>query len=284
MTKTQILKKIGQLPFGSFLAFGVKQAWAALFGVFMLVALVVTAYVKLPFLARYDWLFIFAIAIQLFMLFAKLEKPREVITIVLFHLVGLGMELFKTSDQIASWSYPGYAFFAVGNVPLFSGFMYAAVGSYIARSWRVLELKFTHYPNRILTILLAIAIYVNFFSHHFFYDIRYVLFLAIIILYRRVWVQYTINKKVRRMPLLVGFVCIAFFIWLAENIATYVHVWIYPSQLVAWQPVGIQKMGSWLLLMVISFIMVDMLHYLRLRTLARPRIKIIEKLKKALLL
>ncbi|HKX72802.1 MAG TPA: DUF817 domain-containing protein [Candidatus Saccharimonadales bacterium] len=263
MHKTQLLERIGRLPFGSFWVFGIKQAWAAIFGGLMLGALILTAYVDLPWLARYDWLFLAAIAIQAFMLLAKLEKPHEVITIVLFHLVGLGMELFKTSGAIGSWSYPGEAFFELGNVPLFSGFMYAAVGSYMARSWRVLELEFSHYPNRIATVVLAVAIYVNFFTHHFIYDFRYVLFGAVLFLYGRTWVSYVVNKKRRRMPLLVGFVLIAFFIWLAENIGTYTQVWLYPEQAAGWQMVGLEKMGSWLLLMIISFIMVECLHYIR---------------------
>lgn len=266
MSKTQTLERIGALPFGSLLVFGIKQAWAALFGGLMLAAVILTAYVDLPLLARYDWLFIFAIAIQIFMLLARLEKPHEVITIVLFHLVGLGMELFKTSSQIGSWTYPGDAIFHAGNVPLFSGFMYAAVGSYMARSWRVFELRFRHYPNRIATVVLACAIYINFFTHHFFYDIRYFLFAAIVLLYGRTWVHFTINKTDRRIPILAGFTCIAFFIWVAENIGTYTNAWLYPHQTAFWQLVGFEKMGSWLLLMVISFIMVDLLHFLRAKS------------------
>lgn len=253
------------MPFGPFLVFGIKEAWAALFGGLMLFVLVLTAYVDLPLLMRYDWLFLAAIGIQVFMLATKLEKPHEVITIVLFHLVGLGMELFKTSSAIGSWSYPGDAFFKVGNVPLFSGFMYAAVGSYMARSWRVFELAFTRYPNRVATALLAVAIYINFFTHHYFYDIRYLLFAAIVLLFGRTWVMYTVNTTVRRMPLVVAFVLIAFFIWIAENIATFVNVWLYPQQIDQWEMVGLEKLGSWLLLMVISFVMVDLLHYFRSR-------------------
>lgn len=263
MSRTQLLTKLGKGPLGSFLAFGIKEAWAALFGGLMLAALIITTYIDLPWLSQYDWLFLIAIGIQAFMLLARLEKPHEVITIVLFHLVGLGMELFKTSGHIGSWSYPGEAFFRLGGVPLFSGFMYAAVGSYIARSWRVFELKFSHYPNRLATAALAIAIYVNFFTHHFFYDIRYILFAAVIVLYARTWVSYTVNKKTRRMPLLLSFVLIAFFIWVAENIGTYTSVWLYPEQYEIWKLVGLEKLGSWLLLMVISFIMVDLLHYIR---------------------
>lgn len=270
MTKQQILDRVKRLPGGALLAFGIQQAWAALFGGLMLIAIIVTNYVELPYLGRYDWLFIFAIAIQLFMLLTKLEKPHEVLTILLFHVVGLGMELFKTSGEIGSWTYPGEAFFKLGNVPLFSGFMYAAVGSYIARSWRVMSLTFTQYPSRLLTILLAVAIYVNFFTHHFIYDFRYVLFIATAILFARTYVYYTVNTVVRRMPLLVAFMLIALVIWLAENVATYTDVWLYPSQVISWQPVGLEKVGSWLLLMIISFIMIDMLYYIRAR-LAKGR-------------
>ncbi len=229
----------------------------------MLLALIVTTYLPLPWLGRYDWLFLIAIAIQLTMLATGLERPHEVITIMTFHLVGLGMELFKTSSTIASWSYPGYAFFHAGHVPLFSGFMYAAVGSYIARSWRVFDLKFSSYPNRLATFLLALAIYINFFTHHYIVDIRYLLFGVILYLYGRVMVSYKLNFRVHRMPIVLGFVLIAFFIWLAENIATYARIWIYPNQLSHWRLVDISKLGSWLLLMIISFILVDLLQYLR---------------------
>lgn len=260
-TKQQFLHRVERLPFGAFLAFGIKQAWAALFGGLMLGAIMLTTYIDLPGLERYDWLFVMAIAIQLFMLVTKLEKPREVVTIVLFHLVGLGMELFKTSSSIGSWTYPGDAIFMAGNVPLFSGFMYAAVGSYIARAGRVLDQRYINYPNRWATIALAIAIYVNFFTHHFMWDFRYLLFAAIIFLYGRTWVYYRVNKTVRRMPLVIGFVLIALFIWLAENIGTFTSVWLYPEQLAGWQVVSWRKVGSWLLLMVISFIMVDLMNY-----------------------
>ena len=231
----------------------------------MLAGIIFTQYVDLPWLERYDWLFLYAVAIQLVLLLTKLEKPHEVLTILLFHLVGLGMELFKTSGQIGSWSYPGEAFFKLGNVPLFSGFMYAAVGSYIARSWRVLDLSFMKYPARKWTVVLAIAIYMNFFTHHYIYDFRYVLFLATLLLFGRTYVHYSINTVVRRMPLIVGFVLIAIVIWLAENIATSTDIWLYPNQLLNWQMVGVEKIGSWLLLMIISFIMIDILYCVRLR-------------------
>ena len=82
--------------------------------------------------------------------------------IVVFHLVATIMELFKTSDAIASWFYPEDYFFGIGNVPLFTGFMYSAVGSYITRVWRIFELEYSWYPPRITTVLLVILIYGNY--------------------------------------------------------------------------------------------------------------------------
>lgn len=265
MDKSEFLKRASEKPLGQLWVFGIKQAWAALFGGLLLAAFVLTMYVDLPVLSRYDWLFIFAVFVQLFMLVARLEKPHEVITIVLFHLVGLGMELFKTSPGIQSWSYPGDAFFKLGGVPLFSGFMYAAVGSYMARAWRVMQFSFTRYPSRMHTLLFAVAVYINFFTHHYIPDFRVVLFIWLILLYRNVWVGYIVGKRHRSMPLLVGFCLVALFIWLAENIATFTRVWLYPSQLDGWHIVSIHKIGSWLLLMVISFIMVDILYEVRRR-------------------
>jgi len=271
-SKQHLFERVERWPLGKLWVFAIKQAWAAIFGGLMLAAIVLTHFIDLPWLARADWLFLFAIAIQLVLLLTRLEKPHEVITILVFHLVGLGMEVFKTSSLIGSWSYQGEAFFHVANVPLYSGFMYAAVGSYIARSWRVLELEFSHYPKLIYTILFALAVYVNFFSHHFVPDMRLVLFAVAIGLYGRTWVSYKLNVAVHKMPLLVGLLLISLFIWFAENIATFTRTWLYPDQVQAWHLVSVQKIGSWFLLMTISFILIDLLHYMRRRGAHVPSI------------
>lgn len=260
--KQQFLSHLGRIPAGNVLVFIIKQGWAALFGGLLLIAIIVTKYIELPFFARYDWLFIIAILIQLGMLVLKLERPREVITILVFHLVGLAMELFKTSGSISSWVYPEPSVIRIASVPLFSGFMYAAVGSYIARAWRVLNLRFTNYPRRTYTLLLAVLIYANFFSHHYMIDIRLGLFVGLAVLYWRTKVYFTLNKTEHRMPLLAGFGLIAIFIWVAENIGTFTGTWLYHEQLNGWRMVSLQKIGAWLLLMVISFILIDLLHVL----------------------
>ncbi|HRC28201.1 MAG TPA: DUF817 domain-containing protein [Candidatus Saccharimonas sp.] len=263
--KQQIIARIRQWPGGVMLSFIVRQAWAALFGGLLLIAIVVTSYVELPWLSRYDWLFVIAVLIQLAMLAFRLERPREVLIILIFHLVGLAMELFKTSHSIQSWTYPEENIIRLGTVPLFSGFMYAAVGSYIARAWRVLNLRFTHYPPRRWTILLAVLIYGNFFTHHYLPDIRVLLFIGAALLYWRTRVYFTLNLREHHMPLLVGFTLIASVIWVAENVGTYTKAWLYPTQATTWEMVGISKLGAWFLLMIISFIMIELMNYLRTR-------------------
>lgn len=260
LKEQRTLQSIYNLPAGVVWVFLVKQSWAALFGGLMLLALIFTSYVDLPWLARYDWLFVWAVLVQIGMLVFRLEHPREVIAIVLFHLVGLGMELFKTSSNIGSWTYPEDSAIRLLTVPLFSGFMYAAVGSYLTRAWRVLHLRFTRYPNRWATVLLALLVYGNFFTHHYTYDIRYALFIMVIVLYGRTKVYFRLHVREFSMPLIVGFGLIALVIWLAENVGTLTRVWLYPSQVTSWQMVGTDKWGSWFLLMIISFIMVDILR------------------------
>lgn len=191
-----------------------------------------------------------------------METVREAKIILVFHIVGTVMELFKT--QVGSWVYPEANFFRIGHVPLFSGFMYASVGSFMARSTRIMDMRYTHYPNTKLTIALAVLIYLNFFTHHFVPDMRLFLFVVIALAYGRTWVYYRPYRKFRRMPLLLGFGLVALFIWAAENIGTFANIWVYPDQRYGWHLVHFSKYGSWLMLMIISFILVALVHPPRL--------------------
>ena len=67
------------------------------------------------------------------------------------------------------------------------------------------------------------------------------------------------------MPLLVGFTLVASVVWVAENVGTYTKAWLYPTQATTWEMVGISKLGAWFLLMIISFIMIELMNYLRTR-------------------
>jgi uncharacterized membrane protein YoaT (DUF817 family) len=243
-----------------FLVFGLKQAWACLFGGVILALIIATKFLWPEGLAltRYDFLFLAALAIQLGMLVAKLETPAEAKVILIFHVVGTAMEIFKTSA--GSWIYPEESFFRIAGVPLFSGFMYASVGSYLARISRIFDMRYTNYPPLWMTVVLAAAIYANFFAHHFIWDVRYLLFAATVLLYLRTMVHYRVFRFRHRMPLLLGFLLVALFIWFAENIGTWSRAWIYPSQGESWTPVSIQKLGAWYLLMIISFVLVTLVN------------------------
>ena len=243
-----------------FLVFGIKQAWACLFGGLLLAAILLTGvwYPEDVALARYDFLFVYAIAIQALFLLTGLERLPEARVILIFHLVGTCMEVFKTAQ--GSWTYPEANLFRLGGVPLFSGFMYAAVGSYLARVQRTFDFRFDHYPDLRLTLLLALLIYINFFSHHYVVDIRLGLFAFTGFLYWRTWVHYRFWRGEHKMPLLLGFFLVALFIWIAENIGTLSNAWLYPGQENGWKLVSFQKMGSWYLLMIISWVLVTLVH------------------------
>ena len=65
------------------------------------------------------------------------------------------------------------------------------------------------------------------------------------------------------MPLLLAFVLIGFFIWLAENIGTFAGVWQYPNQLGAWSAVHISKWSAWSLLVIMTFVIVANLKHIK---------------------
>lgn len=243
-----------------FALFGFKQGWACLFGGLML-ALLLATHLWYPAgapLARYDFLTLAALAIQLAMLGLRLETWEEAKVILAFHVVGTVMELFKTSA--GSWIYPEPSLLRIGGVPLFSGFMYAAVGSYIARVWRIFDFRYSAYPRSLWTWLLGVAIYVNFFAHHWLPDVRLALFAVLGLLFWRTRIWFTVWRRPRWMPLLLGWLLVALFIWLAENLGTFARAWTYPDQQDGWSMVSPTKLGAWYLLMYISFVLVAALH------------------------
>ena len=83
-----------------FLVFGLKQAAACVFAGSFLFLLAVSSHVSIFGLARYDFLFLSAIAIQIVLVAVRLENWREVAVLSLFHLIGMALELFKTSPSI----------------------------------------------------------------------------------------------------------------------------------------------------------------------------------------
>ncbi len=246
--------------------FGLKQAKACLFGGYMLFIMIVTSvWYPLEDLHRYDFMFLSAVGFQLFLLLARLETLRECGVIVMFHVVATVMELFKTSDSIGAWAYPEEFVFGIGNVPLFTGFMYSAVGSYIARVWRIFDFEYSHYPRKVYTVILVSLIYGNFLSHHFIWDFRWVIIGVTVTLFFRTKIFFKISTKHRNMPLLIGWLLVAFFIWIAENIGTYTNSWIYPNQTEGWRVVSPAKLTAWYLLMLLSFVLVSLVNEIKIR-------------------
>jgi len=246
--------------FYEFLRFGIKQGWACLFGGLMVALLIVTKlwYPAQAPLARYDVLFLAAILIQGILIATRLETLEEAKVILLFHVVGTAMEIFKTS--VGSWAYPEASLLKIGGAPLFAGFMYAAVGSYLARVWRLFDFQFTHHPPVWATILLSVGIYINFFTHHYIPDFRLPLFAFTALLFGRTTVYFKVWRVHRRMPLLLGFFLVSLFIWFAENIGTITGAWLYPHQAKGWSMVPLTKLGAWFLLMLISYAMIAALN------------------------
>ncbi len=243
-----------------FVRFGAKQAWACLFGGAMVALLIATHlwYPRSASLARYDFLVVASIGIQALLLATRMETWEEAKVILVFHLVGTAMEIFKTA--VGSWTYPEASLLRIGGVPLFTGFMYASIGSYIARSWRLFDFRFTRHPPLWALGLLSVAIYANFFTNHWGWDLRVLLFVGAAILLGPGMIHYRVWRKHRTMPILLACGLTAFFVWIAENVGTYTNAWLYPHQGSQWSPVGFNKFSSWFLLLIISYAMVALVN------------------------
>jgi uncharacterized membrane protein YoaT (DUF817 family) len=181
---------------------------------------------------------------------------------MIFHVVATVMEVFKTSSQIWSWKYPWVenSIFILWNVPLFTWFMYSAVGSYIIRASQFLKLKYTQYPKQNSVALLSIFIYINFFSHHYILDLRYILIIISIILFFKTYITFKVYKKVRKIHFLTSAFLTTIFIWVAENISTFYKIWLYPNQEISWQIVSLSKLTSWYLLLMVSFTIITTIN------------------------
>jgi uncharacterized membrane protein YoaT (DUF817 family) len=234
------------------LRFGWVQVQCCLFAVAVFVGLAVSSVVPLP-VPRYDALLAYALVLTAVFFVLRLETGREVAVIFAFHLIGLALEVFKV--RAGSWSYPEAAWTKIGGVPLYSGFMYAAVGSYICQAFRRMDLRVDRFPW-VPAVALAVAAYANFFTHHYLPDLRWVVAAGFVLVLWRSWVSYTVGQRRYAMPLSLSFVLIGFFLWVAENAATVLGAWRYPNQAQVWQMVHVGKWGSWALLVSLSFVLV----------------------------
>lgn len=241
--------------------FTYRQAMSCLFPVFIFATLAISQYITIPGLYRYDVILLACLLMQAVMYYTGLETKDELRVIFLFHVIGLALELFKV--HMGSWSYPEEAWTKFYGVPLYSGFMYASVASYLCQAWRRLDVNLVRYPHAAVVVPLGAAIYLNFFAHHYWVDIRWYLVALIFLVFLPTQVEFTARDQVRRMPMVLGFFLIGFFIWIAENIATFFGAWKYPNQEQAWSMVEFAKISSWFLLVIVSFIIVAQLKHVK---------------------
>ena len=82
------------------------------------------------------------------------------------------------------------------------------------------------------------------------------MFAAAALLFGRTFIYYKVWRSYRRMPLLLGLFLVALFVWIAENLGTVTRTWLYPHQMAGWSAVSLGKLGSWFLLLIISYALV----------------------------
>ena len=269
-TKIAILERlpIARLirDFGTFVWL---QSLSSIFGISVFLILAFTRQISVPGLPRYDLILLLCVAVQWLMLRSGLETKDELKVVSLFHLIGLGLEIYKVHH--GSWAYPDDGYLKIAGVPLYSGFMYAAVASYITQAWHRFDLSMRPLPPGWLALGLATSIYLNFFTHHYLPDIRWPLMLAVLVIYTRTRCSFTVQATRYWLPLSFAFLLIGLFIWVAENIATFLGAWQYPQQRATWTMVHESKITSWFLLVIISYIVVAWLKDVKAVKLATPQ-------------
>ena len=87
--------------------------------------------------------------------------------------------------------------------------------------------------------------------------------------FARTEIHFTPKNYTLSMNMLVGFVLVALFIYLAENIGTVARAWQYPDQSEGWKPAHFSKFTAWYLLMQLSFILIYTLRKLEDRLAKR---------------
>jgi uncharacterized membrane protein YoaT (DUF817 family) len=239
-------------PVRQLLDFAWTQTRACAFAIALMSGVAVSTLLPHLPVARYDLLVAYGVLLTFVFWIRGWENGRDVAVIAVCHVIGLAFELVKVS--LGSWSYPEPAVLKFAGVPLYGGFLYAAVGSYVCRAWYLFDLELVRYRPR-ATAVVAAAIYVNFFSHHWLPDARWLLAGLLIAVTAGTSVRYTVRGVRRRMPLALSFVLIGFFLWVSENLATYLGAWRYPYQQDGWQPVGPDKFGAWALLISVTFVL-----------------------------
>lgn len=239
----------------AFAGFFLQEVRASVFalGVFLGLAL---SHLALP-LARYDFLLLWCLGLQAAMIATGRERGREIAIVAAFHLLGLGLEAYKVRH--GSWSYPEPAITKLFDVPLYSGFMYASVASYMLGAKAVFGLRFERMPPRWVLATGLVAIYANFLLARLFGDVRWTIVLLLVAAFWPARVEFAYGSGRARMPLLVSLALIGLFVFFAENVCTALGAWVYPHQATGWRPVEAGKIVSWILMSTVAFLAITLM-------------------------
>jgi uncharacterized membrane protein YoaT (DUF817 family) len=145
--------------------------------------------------------------------------------------------------------------------------MYASVASYMCQAWRRMHLNLEHWPRTWMVILLPAAIYANFFTlHHFIPDFRWVLMLLVLAVFAKTYVSFYLKQQIVS-DATGAVICSDRFLHLDGRKNRYLF-WgmAVPNQEHGWHLVHISKISSWLLLVIVSFLIVTMLKRVKKRT------------------
>lgn len=233
--------------------FVLKHLWAGLFGGILMLAIWISTVIWQDgwVVTRYDALLIIAVITQVLFFAFRLESLDEGIALIIFTALGLGIEFFNTAR--GNWAYPEGGVFTFAHVPLFVGFLYAAVGICILRMVRIFEMRFAPFPPYALALGLAVLIYANFFTQHLWVDIRIALFVAIVLMFGRTRIWFRSGGRVLWMPMLLSLFLSALGVWFAENLGTLTGTWLYNGQDQG-ESVSLATLGSWFLFLCVALI------------------------------
>jgi len=233
-----------------------KLVKSSFFWVNFFLCLIVAKYITTFGLHRADFMFFCVVAIQGILLRTKKETVAELKVIMVFHLLWFAMEVFKSHPGIGSRAYPDIGRLHLRWVPLYSGFMYSAVWSFIFKGREELNIRFTNFPWMKRNVPIATLIYINFISHHFIPDFRWLLLFVSWCVSRRTKVRLTLEKKEYQLPVGLGLFLVGICIRVAENVATFLGARAYPNQMEWRAMVDLHKIISWRLLFIVSFVIV----------------------------
>ena len=126
------------------LEFARQSAISCVFPLLLFLTFALTKHFAVPGLPRYDVILLCCLLAQWALYRAGWETKDELKVIAVFHGAGLALELFKTHAH--AWAYPEPGWTKIAGVPLYSGFMYASVASYLCQAWRRLDVSPSGWP------------------------------------------------------------------------------------------------------------------------------------------